>query len=380
MIRFKWDGRRASDCIDAISKQINNDMRIYNEHRSNLSTNISMWTKEIGALNPNVVSRNIKYYIKQLALLERQFIRKEMLKTFVESLYAIKFSDVQVQEIIDLCTRGKPLPSYAINNKKVKKLFDSSPFPNNRQEAFRISKALKFLRDADAVENKRETLDAKIRDANNELDKVNERGKVVSRVRDAFEKFLNNWKHTASVNHIFSMYDSEMLFRKTITRYLNLDVHYFEKMFADIQEKNNTFGLKQYFIIESLADDVDFQDAIKDYETYELKSYIADYELKSYIADIRIITFTQQLSCALSNFLDLNLIDDKELIQRIKVAINFCVWLFEITITDTRSNYERMMSWAFDQLDKADRVEQYGGSVEMLVGGSERHREFLRNK
>jgi hypothetical protein len=371
MIRFRWDGHRASKCIEAISKQINNDISIYTGSHSALTKDISTWTKELDSLSPEAVSRNIKYYSRQLALLERQFIRKDLLKNFVESLYALGFTDARVQEIIDLTAQGKTLPSYAVNNKRVAKLFDSSSFPHNRQEAFKVSKALKFLSNPDLVGHRRVNLDAKITDATNELSKVNERGKVLFRVRDAFDKFLTDWKRTPSINHIFGMYDSEMLFRKKIIRYMNLDVPYFERMFADIQEKVSTFGLNKYFVVESLADDKEFMDAIKDYETYELKPYIAD---------IRIITFTQQLSCALSNFLDLNLLDDTDLIRRIRVVIDFCVWIFEVDFSDNRSAYERMMSWAFDQLDKADRVESCGGSIEMLIGGSERHREFLKNK
>jgi hypothetical protein len=243
----------------------------------------------------------------------------------------------------------------------------------NRRRVSDVNRELAFLLNPIEVSKRKKELSGKISDAKAQRLVAVERHKLLSTTYLQFDGFVKSLNRVQPVEYIFSMFDEELLVRREITCFHNLDMRFVDRLLEDISLLAPNFAVDKYLIITSLADDVDFMSSVKDFNDPVLSERYV-----SLFKNIRIVTFTQQFPCLLSNLLDLNVITDDDLIKRIRVMIQFSSWLFQQDFSDTRSLAERQSAWIKDQLEKADRVEDAGGSVDSLIGGSKRHKDFRR--
>lgn len=370
-IRFKLN---SYDSVKKISDQLDSDMVLNRRNFNELSKIVRDSTSELESLSEFNVKAELKSLSKESALLERSLSRRGLLKRFMKSAKVFGLSDVQISDSIDYLEKSTGELDFNRMNGKISEFLLDSPYIHNRLRFFAVRKRWNFLYSPNAVSKRRALLLGRIEDSTRSLANVSDDFAVLSNMRSEFDRFVSGLKHLQSVDYIFGLYDNEMILQKRFTSYLNLNVNFFVRVLSDVDSVVQKFGLNKYFVVDSLDDDSLWLGAKSRYNAFDFKNRYADFT-----SNLKVVSFTQQLSSLLSNILDLNIITDEDLIHRVRIVIAFCVWLFEQDFSDTRSFAERQSAWVNDQLEKADRVEQSGGHIDSLIGGSARHKAFRKD-
>lgn len=349
--------KELSDCVSS------------REHYSKIVSNCTLLLDELSNSRKGV--RSLR---RELRLLNSKY--DVFLSSFVSFAESVRLSRGQISLLVSSLESDGAIYGVLFGHvarEKVGRILQH-PFVVVCKRIFEVRTQLAFLSNPDKVSVRGLELDKKIVDAKAERSLVVERFKFLSSQLVQFEKFVKVLNRVLPVEYIFSMFDEELFVRREITCFHNIDMRFVDSLLLDISFQVSDFNFSKYLIISSLADDVDFMSAVKDFnDPLFSERYV------SLFKDIRVVTFTQQFPSLLSNLLDLNVIVDADLIRRIRLMIHFSTWLFQQDFFDTRSLSERQDAWVKDLLEKADRVEDAGSTIDMLVGGSLRHKEFRKN-
>ena len=390
-IRFRenrFDTRATlQDVLVKLKKELS-DCDVDKEHYSQIVSNCSVLFNELSSERIRSDVRSLNDELRQLSI---QLSDDDLLSKFISRCKSLRLSDEHVSLLVSsLESDGKIYGALfgVVAGRKLDKLFVNA-YVVNRKRVVDVKRQLAFLNNSDEVSKRRLELEKKIVDAKAERSLVVERQRFLSSQLFQFESFTKVLFRIPSVDYIFSMFDEELFLRREITCFNNIDMRFVDRLLQDISDVAPNFSFDKYLTITSLSDDVEFMSAVKDCNDSRFTE-----RYQSLFKDVRIVTFTQQFPCFLSNLLDLNILSDKidelsrsgdsgdvfnfyvGLDRRIRLFIQFGTWLFQQDFSDTRSLAERQSAWVKDQLAKADRVEDAGGSVASLIGGSARHKNF----